>query len=550
MIPLALVAITAAVYLPTLGYGFVYDDQPQIVATRGRLHWSALPAYFKNDVWAPISFIRTNYYRPLFLTWLMVNYQLFGLNTVLWHASTVACHLIATLLFYVLARRVTNDPLVAGCAALLFGVHPAHVEAVAWVSGVTEPLFAVLALGTILCHGLEGRLWRVAALVLFAGALFSKETAAVLPLVIGVYEWFFGRHAKGNLRKAIIAVIPYVAITVAYLLIRVLVLGTLAPVQNEWPSGAGLRTLPFAIWFYLRQLVLPLQYSIFHPSAPVTDFGLTKFVLPLIAAAIAAAGLVWIWLRSRAAAFGVALLMAPLLPVLNVETFSKYDYLHDRYLYLPSAGFCLLVALGLKQVAPRIPVRAGVAAALAGVLSVITIVASASWKDENALFDRAVRVAPESPMALLYWGKTLLHEKRYQEALAPLNKAVFLDLENYALAYLLAECYYGMGQLDQATAYVRDAIRLQPRYSDSYVSLAMIEASRGRLPDAEAHLRQALRLRPAPSGLYDRYHFRLGQVLEAEGNLNEALSEYQAELAENPEADDVRDRVQILRRRI
>ena len=143
LVPLTVLVITAAVYLPTLQFGFVYDDEQQIVRTPARLEWRALPSYFKTDVWSPIIFFRTNYYRPVFLTWLMVNYQLFGLNSVLWHASAVVWHLLATLLFYWMARRVTGDALLAGCAALLFGVHPAHVETVAWV-GATEPLFAVV----------------------------------------------------------------------------------------------------------------------------------------------------------------------------------------------------------------------------------------------------------------------------------------------------------------------------------------------------------------------------------------------------------------------
>src|SRR6266542_1146612 len=117
-----------------------------------RLQWHSLPGYFKTDIWSPIGFMRTNYYRPVFLTWLMLNYQLFGVNAMLWHASAIVCHLAATLLFYFLARRLVGDPRLAGFAALLFGVHPVHVETVAWVSGATEPLFAVFALGTILCH--------------------------------------------------------------------------------------------------------------------------------------------------------------------------------------------------------------------------------------------------------------------------------------------------------------------------------------------------------------------------------------------------------------
>ncbi len=188
LVPAVVLAITAAVYLPTLAFGFVCDDAEQIVTAQPHYTWSALPSYFTTDVWSYTAFVKSNYYRPGFLVWLLLDSRLFGLDTVLWHASVLALHLAATLLFYLLARRISADVAVAGAAALLFGLHPSHVEAVAWLSGSTETVFAVLALASILCH-IRG--WRAAALLLFAAALFSKETAIVLPLLLAACDWLF-----------------------------------------------------------------------------------------------------------------------------------------------------------------------------------------------------------------------------------------------------------------------------------------------------------------------------------------------------------------------
>src|SRR5262249_54024095 len=143
---------TAAVYVPTLWFEFVFDDTPQIVQSQANLTWSRVPVYFKTNVWHYLTPYPTNYYRPLFMTWLMLNYQALGTDTALWHVSVLSHHLLATLLFYFLARRLTENDAAAGAAALLFGVHPVHVEAVAWISGATEPLFAVLTFGTLLCY--------------------------------------------------------------------------------------------------------------------------------------------------------------------------------------------------------------------------------------------------------------------------------------------------------------------------------------------------------------------------------------------------------------
>src|SRR5438067_6971747 len=130
-IPLLALAVTSAVYLPVLAYEFVSDDTQQIVWSQRYFTWRALPHYFTTDVWGHLTVIHTNYYRPIFLVWLMLNYKLLGLETALWHLSAIAAHLGATLMFYFVVRRLVGDRMVAGTAALLFGVHPVHVEAVA-----------------------------------------------------------------------------------------------------------------------------------------------------------------------------------------------------------------------------------------------------------------------------------------------------------------------------------------------------------------------------------------------------------------------------------
>src|SRR5437762_6605426 len=112
-IPLVVLAVTAAVYAATLSFEFVFDDTPQIVQSGPNLTWSRVPGYFKTNVWQYLTPYPTNYYRPLFMTWLMVNYQILGADPLLWHATAVMHHLLATLLFYLLARRLLQDDLAA-----------------------------------------------------------------------------------------------------------------------------------------------------------------------------------------------------------------------------------------------------------------------------------------------------------------------------------------------------------------------------------------------------------------------------------------------------
>ena len=215
------------------------------------------------------------------MAWLMLNYKLFGVETPLWHLSAIGAHLAATLLFYFLARRLLGDPMLAGAAALLFGVHPVHVEAVAWVSGATESIFAILAFGTILCHlrwreaplsPVKSR-WQLASLGLFGMAMLAKESAIILPVLLFAYEMLFppatADSSGKRVRSAFWMTVPYGAVLLLYMAMRLHALKSLAPLTRPWTPAMLLGTWPFVLAFYIRQLVVPFQYSMFYQILPV-----------------------------------------------------------------------------------------------------------------------------------------------------------------------------------------------------------------------------------------------------------------------------------------
>src|SRR6185295_10006074 len=183
IVPALVVAVTFVAYMGTLRYDFVYDDEYVITQNPTVQSWAFAPHYFTEHLWF-FKFPLSNYYRPIFLVWLALNHTLFGLDPVGYHLTTVLAHVTVTLLVFHLARRLTGDLGAAAIASLLFGLHPAHIEGVAWICGVSEPLMAMFLLGSFLCYlryrdpNIGSRkLWFVASLVLATLAVFEKETA-------------------------------------------------------------------------------------------------------------------------------------------------------------------------------------------------------------------------------------------------------------------------------------------------------------------------------------------------------------------------------------
>ena len=225
-----------------------------------------LPRYFAVHTWAVDTTARVgNYYRPLLFPWLRINFLLFGLEPAGWHLFSVLAHVGVTLLVYVLAQKLLGDPFTALAAAIIFGLHPAHIEAVAWISGSSESVLALFLISSFLCYlnwrtrpGRAKSNWLAASLLLYAFAMLFKETALVLPLIIFVTEWCTPKEDLGpaeelrtrRFRRSFLATTPYLLLTIPYLFARIVALKSFQHSASNVPVGEIVWTLPSLLWFY------------------------------------------------------------------------------------------------------------------------------------------------------------------------------------------------------------------------------------------------------------------------------------------------------------
>ncbi len=322
---------TAILYLPSLRYGFVYDDQGQIVDNPLVRAWRYVPEYFQGHVWVYLyPDAPANYYRPINVLWFRMNHALFGLHSVGWHASTIALHLLATALVFAILRRITGRSLVAGVAALLFGIHPTRHEVVAWVSGSTESLCAVLFLSSFLAYLISREkrpvVWMSASCVLYGAGLLAKETAIVLPALVLAHCFLYGasgaESGEGTFWRKLLRAAGraslYAPLAILYLVLRIHVLHGFSHPQNAVPFSTLLLTLPSVLFFYWKQWLLPIRISEFYDLTFRTRWDSLLVLLPL--AGLAGTGaLLWYIRRKlgpREVAFAVAAMLLPLMPVL------------------------------------------------------------------------------------------------------------------------------------------------------------------------------------------------------------------------------------------
>ncbi len=557
--------LTFAAYTPTLQYQFVNDDQGQIVNNPAVQSWVYFPEYFAKQVWGGVlPHFAGNYYRPVFLIWLRLNDAVFGLHPWGWHLTTVLLHLLATLLVFFLARRLLHDPFTAGVAAILFGLHPVHIEAVTWISGVTEPLLAVFFLLAFLCY-LRGReatehrsRWKILSLTLFVFAIFEKETGVIFPLVVFAYEWFYPPDDRRDLEwtallrrgvGALKSTLPYFVLIVPYLAARIYALKGFSHPQTNLSVPTILLTLPSLLIFWVRHAVWPAGLSTFYNTHTITQLAWGTFVLPALALLLLAVLAIAAARRSREVSFALAWMIIPLLPVLDIRVFVKNDFAHDRYLYLPSIGLVILAAMALRRLTAGKQVG-GIPVAQAAILAVLTPLMifgvgreGAYFANEHVFYAHCARMAPENRIAVTDYAADLGQRGRYAQALPLLKGVVKREPDFWFARYNLALTYYHLGQMPAAEESFLRAIRLRPQVADQYLYLGLVELKTGRTREAEDSIRYSLHLDPRNFGS----HFALGVILKGQGDLAGARREFEAELANYPRETAAQQQIEALR---
>jgi Tfp pilus assembly protein PilF len=543
-------AVTALAYLGTMSFGFIYDDKPVIVDDESIRSWHFLTQYF-----IPTATSSKTFYRPITLLWLRLNYVVFGLNPAGWHFAMLACHVLMTYLVFIVAAKLSSNRTVAALAAILFGLHPIHVENVAWLSSVNDLLMSVFLLASFFSYlkfrdGRKAMAWFATSVLCFLLALLSKETTAVFPVLIVGFAVLFplGRVAGDSRRgwavfKNGLVSIPYFAVLAGYLGARSLMLhGLVQPIAPlSWRTM--ILTAPSILWFDVKHLLLPIYSSEFYSMAYVTSLGFENFVLPIILlAGILIAVAYWIstLAQPRLGIFAAAWAIVTILPTLYLRAIAPGNFVHDRFLYLPSVGMVILVGLAVDQISSSQALwakgsGATIKWAVVGILCTTafagTISHQVQWASDLLLYQNAIKYAPQNPIVMDNLANEFANTGRYDRALPLYLSALQLDPGSWLSNYNLGYAYYRTGSFPEAVNYLTRAIQIDDKDPDQFIFLARAQMEQGEMAKAQENAEQALQRGPLSPG----FHFVLARILEARGDREGAIAEYRAEVAAHPE---------------
>jgi len=560
---LVLFVLTVTVYLPSVGFDLVYDDA-RFIAANPRIREIGNPLDFFTDPstadpgggWSGI-------YRPLRTLSFALDTRLFGGRSAGYHLVNVLLHTANVLLLYAVMRRIVEGRIVPLLTSVLFAVHPAGVEAVAWASSRDNGLFLLFFLAALWVHLRGGRgFGSILALGLFSALAFlSKETAIVLLPLLFVHDVTVG--GKGlALGAALRAAVSrrwrsYVAAGVALGASLVLRFAVMGPEWGQrgiaWGGSSAVTRLTAvsALGPYALRTVIP-----FLPAPFTFDWDLPlvespadlRFLVPLaVAVAVVAASLYFRRTRPRPAFF-VLWFFLGLLPTSSLLVPINI-FFADRFLYLAMIGPLALLALGLVEAARRRPIFAPVLVCVPILVCLMLTESNlAAWRSPLSLWGRVVRrsLPHPHPRALHGYAEALARiPSRRAEAIACLRAA--LDLEpDYTTARgslgtllalegrrdeavrefrtlveraeargvdpgnrsdyvracsLLADYYAGAREGREAIRFAEKLLAFEPRDPELRHLIGELYLEIGNLPIAKLYFQEALRLDPdyAPS---------------------------------------------------
>jgi len=490
----ALLLLIAAAYGQVWHFGFINCDDPIYVTGTPQVR-AGLSA--DGVSWA-FTTTRSGNWFPL--TWIshMAVCQFFDTRGGAHHLTNVMLHAASTLLLFALLKRATGARWPSALVAFLFGLHPLHVESVAWISerkDVLSAFFWTLALRSYLSYASRPRpAAYLLTLLLFCLGLMSKAMVITLPLVLLLLDvWPLERVSSAGLAlRALWEKLPFLAVSIG------MAVATFA-VQRQGGEVRSLEAVPIqarlgnalvSLAAYVVQMFRPIRLALFYPRPAEQPLWL------IMTAGLAIAGItaLAVWLRASRPylAVGWFWYLVTILPVIGLVQVG--DQAHaDRYTYLPMIGLSIMLAWSAAEAWRRWPRlrSAWVCAAGAACLACMRLTAAQTgyWQNSASLFRHAIEVTDG----------------------------------NYIAYTNLGDDTRDAGRADEAVLDYQQALRIHPRYNPARVNLGMIRLEQGRTTEALTLFKEAVRIWPD----YGVAHKGLGSALKVLGRKGEAIAEFQ-----------------------
>lgn len=513
---------------------FVWDDHHFIVndaSVHDFSHWRGL---FSHNM-GYLGGKNNNFYRPLYSLLNIADYKTGGGKPFAFHVTNTSLHAGVAVLACILIFMISKNIYVAGAAGLLFALHPVQTQAVTYIAGRADPMYAFFALMAIVLFlkhikGPGNLLAYSLSLISFVFALLSKEAAAITPFLALLCIYAVSEKGDGKTKKALLALVPFFIILVIYIGLRATVLNF----SKNTFSTLSVPTLPLyirtltackAIFLYFKLLLFPVGFHLeifFPPAVSLMERSTFAAVTGVI---FIVAGLFYISKRNKIIFFALCWFFLALLPVLNLFPINAPVAVH--WLYLPSIGFFFALTLAVWGSLKNKPVFIFVTifAVIAMILGILTYNKNKEWRNEETLYTSIIPSA-QTPRLYVNLGNIFTKKGEFDKAITYYRKALQIAPGQTEAYSNLGYIYDQKKEYGKAVEVLELAVKLSPKLTNAHINLAVTYAHMGRYDDAINEINKAVELNPNNEmawNILGKLYLMSGQRDEAKGPFERSL---------------------------
>jgi len=485
-----IILLAALIYLPLFNAGFIwYDDD--IMVFNNALITSLNPDTFIRS----FSFENIVHYHPLVYISYLLERSLFGLDPSYFHLTNIILHCINSVLIFFMFRELKTEKITAFTAAVLFSIHPLHVESVAWISERKDMLYSLFYISSLILYirfrNSDNRRYYYYSIVMFTLSCLSKSMAVTLPFILIAVDHFFIVNKKLSYKNKI----PYILISAVFAVINLFTAFYKTDISG-YTIFQKLSFIFYAVLFYPFKMLLPYDLSVIYIYPAEVTF--IYIISPIIFISI----IFFIYrlkTRSRTIKFGLWFYIITIIPVLPIVPFG-ISITADRYSYLPLAGLFIVIAVLIRKVIRNvknniIPYKAVIASSciiIIVILSVISYYRVKLWNNTETLMQDAVSKNNSNYYAEFILGNYYAANNRYAEAIIRYQSSIKIN-GKYADAYFnLGNVFVNAGYTEDAIkAYIK-AVELDPNDKLAFNNLGVVYEQTGRNKEAiECYKRSA-----------------------------------------------------------
>jgi len=495
------VVLGAAIYANSLGGKFIWDDEFLIEKNEYIKHPGGIAGFFTK----PLSYgtpLKSNYYRPLQALTYALNYRAGGLDPVGYHVFNIILHVGAACALYWLTLLLFKNGFLSLATSLLFVAHPINTEAVTYISGRADPMVVVFMCLSVAYYVKAARgkknLFYLLSAASYVLALFSKETALVIPFLLLAYDYICGGSGASGRAVFPKRAVPFFFIGVLYIILRKTALNF--PAENTAINATLYTRVPLvlsSIAMYFKKLILPLdlhmEYRMVIPpmGGPAVMAGMGIFAALIAAAAFYAK-------REKIITFSIAWFLINYFPISNIYPLNAV--FAEHWIYPASIGLYIASGWALFKIYSRgAAVKWLAVLLLAGLLfsaSHATVRQNRHWAEPARFYERILKYNDKSSRVYNNLGRVYATGERAHEAIAMYEKAIEVK-PDYLNAYNnLANAHSRLGNKAEAVTLYEKAVALGPNDADVYFNFGKLRRNMGEYEKAIALYKKAIEINP------------------------------------------------------